>query len=377
MMNGAIETAPAAQNVPGTTWATPRIHLRLSRPPQTCACFSTRNPILFLGLVLAGCNAKEVATPDGGSGPAPSRDAAAMEASAPGPDAAPADTPGAPVCGNLPAPVPYKIRRGPKAAEDFVFDRDGMLISINRGNVWKTPFEGPPKLFAPAKLRGASGTRLLPNGDLVVAVSDLEFETGSIARVTPDGASSTLASGFSYPNGIEIGLDGFIYVADQAERQVVRVDGTTGKSQVLVKGMGLEGPNGVSFSPDYRTLYIGDFESGQIFALEVKPDGAAGPMRVFASNIGRRALDGLAVDECGNVYVDEFESRRIYRISPTGGTPVVVANLSRESMWIPNMQWGSGVGGWNPRILYVIDREEDRVYELDVGVGGKRVAHLP
>jgi sugar lactone lactonase YvrE len=376
-----------------------------------------RRSILLCALLLGGCRGNGGPPPDGGgppdlrpagaagpdsATPPPLPDAAAPErpasADATATDSRAADAgadtpadrtaPGAGVpdaataanCQNLPTDVPYRVKSGPMSSEDFVFDRDGMLVSIDGGGrIWKTPFSGPPKLFGTTGLNEdeASGTRLLPNGDLVVAMTDIDLSNGYLLRILPDGSSSRLASGFAYPNGIEVDLEGFVYVADQALNQVARVDGTTGAATVLVKGNGLDGANGVTFSPDYRTLYIGSYESGDIYALEMKPDRTAGAMRPLVRAIGERVLDGLAVDECGNVYAAEFAGRRVYRVPPTGGTPELVADLAEDSSWIPNMQWGSGVGGWNPSMLYVMDRRKDQVYELDVRVRGKPVAHLP
>ena len=280
-----------------------------------------------------------------------------------------------PACDTLPAlPGTYKVKPGPKGSEDFVFDRQGNLISVDyrSGNLFKTPFSGASVLFAPTRFQEAAGTRMLPNGDLVVA----EAGTGSILRITPQGAKSSIATGFTYPNGVEIGLDGAIYVADQANQRVVRVDTALGTATTLVSGGLLQAPNGLSFSPDYRTLYVGDFGSGRLLAVDVGPDGTAAPARMVAGKIGESALDGVAVDECGNVYVDEFMARKVWRITPAGVVTLAV-DLSRDSNWIPNMQWGSGIGGWDPNILYVIDREKDVVYEVTLGVRGKRVAHLP
>jgi gluconolactonase len=196
-------------------------------------------------------------------------------------------------------------------------------------------------------------------------------------RVQPDNRTSVLARGFDRANAIDVDLQGFIYVAEMSRKQVVRVDGVTGQPTVLVNGNGLEFPNSVTFSPDYRTLYIAERSNGIIFALEVKPEGTAGAMRVLARDIaGAGLLDGMAVDECGNVYVSGYDTRQVYRVAPGGGTPELVADLS-GSRSVPSMQWGSGVGGWDSSILYVIDGDRDLVYELDVRVRGKRAAHLP
>ncbi|HEY0711589.1 MAG TPA: SMP-30/gluconolactonase/LRE family protein [Polyangia bacterium] len=316
----------------------------------------------------------------GGVGAEPRPDASAADSGTGGaaPDAAASDVPPPrpAICDNLPAlPVTYKVKRGPKASEDFTFDREGNLVSVDNrsGNIFKSPFAGKPVLFAPTRFAGGTaGTRMLPNGDLVVA----EVGGGSLFRVNPAGVKTRLASGFAYPNGIEIHLDGSIFVADQENRRIVKVDPVTGKSTIFVSGPLLGAPNGVTFSQDYRILYIGDFERGRVLAVDVNPDGTGATPRVLVARIGDRQLDGMAVDECGNVYVDEYEAAKVWRVTPDGKLSLAV-DISKDSGWIPNMQWGSGIGGWDPNILYVSDREADVVYEVALGVKGKRVAHLP
>jgi sugar lactone lactonase YvrE len=293
------------------------------------------------------------------------------------PDAGPPDATTNAACDRLPTNLPYRAKRGPPAAPDFVFDREGMLISIKGGRGWKTPFSGVPRLFVSVGTLGddSYGTRILPNGDLVVAMAS--SRSGFLLRIQPDGRSSMFASLFNGANAIEVDLQGFVYVAELARKQVVRVDGATGAATVLVNGNGLEFPRAVAFSPDYRTLYVGELSNGNIFALEMKPDGTAGAMRRLAGGVAAGALKGMAVDECGNVYVTGYDTSAVYRVAPGGGTPELVADLSDLSMSISGLQWGSGVGGWDPSILYVIDGDQDRVYELDVGVRGKRAPHLP
>jgi len=38
---------------------------------------------------------------------------------------------------------------------------------------------------------------------------------------------------------------------------------------------------------------------------------------------------------------------------------------------LPNLQWGSGIGGWDRETLYVVDFSADRLFEVQVGVTDK------
>ena len=76
-------------------------------------------------------------------------------------------------------------------------------------------------------------------------------------------------------------------------------------------------------------------------------------------------IDGLGVDACGNVYASEYEDGNLWRISPDG-TIEKLANL--PAMWIPNMRWGRGLGGFDSNVLFVADRDDARLFAVSVGV---------
>jgi hypothetical protein len=82
---------------------------------------------------------------------------------------------------------------------------------------------------------------------------------------------------------------------------------------------------------------------------------------------GGGGLDGLNVDACGYVYVTEYVAGIIWRIDPQGVTEDA-AHL--PSSWIPNMHWGPGIGGFESNILYVADRDQGRLFGLELGVPG-------
>ena len=71
----------------------------------------------------------------------------------------------------------------------------------------------------------------------------------------------------------------------------------------------LEAPNGLAFTPDYKTLYVANSQAELPIwkAFPVKPDGTLGPSRVFydATKLrkdGDGNPDGMKVDVNGNVF---------------------------------------------------------------------------
>ncbi len=332
-----------------------------------------RLPAIMLSALLAiaaGCSTDSSAnSPDAaGGGAVDAGDIESIDASTRRPDAAPAtcSTPNA-------LPITPATLRGFSGSEDFAFDAKGNLVSVDvSANMTRQKKTGNPRVFSP-NLGETAGTRFLANGDLVVAA----VEQNSVIRIAPNGASTTILSGIAYPNGVEVGMDNYVYVAEHDAGNVRRINPDTGEFTIIASG--LINPNGVSFSPDYRTLYIGSFGEGTIHSVTVDEQGAWGPVTLFGTTpitgggggeFELGGLDGLTVDACGNVYVTEFEVGLVWRFGPSGGdAPQLV--FDADSAWIPNMHWGVGIGGWDDKTLYVMDRDSGRLFAAELGVGEK------
>lgn len=286
------------------------------------------------------------------------------------PDVPPSDdtTTGPPVdCDAIPSgPFPYTIKSGIYATEDFAFDDQGNLVGANAGNLFRTQYDGTPQLWVPGAAVAAA-VRATSDGVIVYAGGD------NLTRINMFDAPEVIIGGLSYPNGMDVDLDGHVYVAEQSGSRVRRVNAETGEFTILAEG--LSAPNGVSFSPDYQTLYVGSFGGGTITAIHLNPDMTTDYVDLFYGGIGGGALDGMAVDACGNVYVCEYVAATVWRIPPDGSTIEPVVYLNAETGWIPNLQFGSGYGGWDTHTLYVLDFGAGRVFEVPVGVPDKPRAY--
>ncbi len=276
-------------------------------------------------------------------------------------------------CNNLPAgPLPYNTLSNIKATEDFALDDAGYAIGADHnGALYKSDYAGNASLWIPSGgYTFVSGIRALPTGDIVYS----DVNTGTLYRIdAATGDETAVLSGLNYANGLEVDLDGYVYAAEQSGNRVRRIDPYTGDFTMVA--MGLNNPNGISFSPDYTRLYVGSFGGGTVTELELDANGNLLNTTTLVSNLGNGQLDGMGVDACGNVYVCEYINARVWRISPDGLTRDVIADLHASTSWIPNFQWGSGVGGWDDHSIYVLDYSTYRAFEIDVGVPGKPRAY--
>ena len=174
-----------------------------------------------------------------------------------------------PDCPPAPLPVEQAYIEGFTGAEDFAFDDEGYLISIDQlGNLVGIKRDGTSRLILPGASSFGAGTRFLPSGELLFNAAD----RGELVAVdTTTGGSRVVIGGLEYPNGLEVDADGFAYVAEQVSGRVRRIDPDTGDFTFVAHG--LFNPNGLTFSPDEETLYIGSFGGGTVWSVSRTADG--------------------------------------------------------------------------------------------------------
>lgn len=219
-----------------------------------------------------------------------------------------------------------------------------------------------------------------------------EHATSTVARRTGDGMErEPVATHFggaelNSPNDVVVTRDGALVFTDpsfgrtrgdmgvlrdvpQPHQGVYRTAG--GETELLVADMAQ--PNGLCLSPDESLLYVGDTERAHIRAFRYDGGTAAAPLAgagTFASGISEvdthddNYVDGLKVDELGNVYV-----------TAPGGVWVYAPDGTRiGSVEIPepaaNLNWGGE--GW--RSLFITANTS--VYRVRMKVSGHRLGYM-
>jgi sugar lactone lactonase YvrE len=174
------------------------------------------------------------------------------------------------------APAEVEILSGFTRSEDFAFDELGNYVGVDdSNNLIRVSKDGKKEVWAP-NIGSTAGMAILPDGSAVVC----DVGNGAVKRVYPNGASEIVIGGLLYPNGLDVGPDGYIYVAENFGDRVRRVNPENGEFTVVA--MGLKGPNGVAFSNDPKILYVGSFEGSGIYKVEIPKPGELGVSTVFA-----------------------------------------------------------------------------------------------
>ena len=171
-----------------------------------------------------------------------------------------------------------------------------------------------------------------PAGNLLVA----NPEAGNIVKFTPDGHSSTFASGLVHPFGLAFDGGGTLFVADAQ---------SDGKSGLIVKfspdgsrstfASGLTHPLGLAFDSSGNLFVVdmhgSDDKGGSI--LKFVPDGKKTAFfTTITTKLGSSRLTGSAgpaIDKAGNLFVSDRSSGtgRILKFTPDGTSSTFAAGL--------------------------------------------------
>lgn len=214
-----------------------------------------------------------------------------------------------------------------------------------------------------------------------------------------DGGQATAAS-LQYPYGVTTDAIGNIYIADQANNRIRKVDVTTGKiSTVAGNGtFSYSGDGGQATAAEIAypagvavdingNIYISDFDNSLIRKVTVSTgiittiagnytlgsgySGDGGPATAAEIDSPR----GLVVDASGNVYFTEYDSR-IRKIDATSANISTVAGNGVSGFYgdggqatAAELNFAPGVALDNLNNLYIVDLNNNRVRMVTASTG--------
>jgi gluconolactonase len=224
-------------------------------------------------------------------------------------------------------PDGYLLFSDPNANTIYRWSPDGS-VSVFRSKSGYTGFD-----IGEYHQPGSNGLTLDRNGLLTIN----EHGNRRVTRLEKTGKITVLADRYdgkrlNSPNDLVYRSDGTLYFTDPPfglpkafddPRKELPFSGVymVKDSQVTLLTKELSGPNGIAFSPDEHYLYVDnwDLKRKVLMRYEVNPDGTIANGKVFydfTKDPEPVALDGIKVDEQGDVYVSAPGG--VWIISPSG-----------------------------------------------------------
>ena len=188
-------------------------------------------------------------------------------------------------------------------------DNNGFITKLDKtGKIIKLKFvEGGKKGVT---LHAPKGLAVI---DSILYATDIDFVRGFDKETgEPVYDLDFTEYGSAFLNDLTHDSEGNLYATDMLAQMILKIETRNGnKASVLVKDARLNGPNGIVVNPQTGNLIVVTWDTGSI--LDVDP---AGQIRVLLDSQGLKNLDGVDLDEAGNLYTSSFTDGRIYKISP-------------------------------------------------------------
>jgi gluconolactonase len=166
-----------------------------------------------------------------------------------------------------------------------------------------------------------NGIALMRDGTMLWA----EGDGPRIAKKNPNGGYMNITPGFRLfqPNDLIVDAKGGIYFTDPGPRPVV--PGLKvyvyylppGAKQPITIDDSVPRPNGITISPDGRTLYVDNTVGTSVYRYDIQADGTVKNKRTFAElhdiKAGEEGFgDGMGMDRDGRLYVTTLTGIQVF-----------------------------------------------------------------
>jgi gluconolactonase len=265
-----------------------------------------------------------------------------------------------------------KLAGGFAFTEGATCDRDGNVFFVDQPNNRIMEWSVDGKLSTFLQPSGhANGMEFDTNGNLI-ACADEHNQLWSIA---PDKTITVLVTNFegkylNGPNDVWITAGGGIYITDPFYLRTWW-DHTTpalpsqevfylspDRKRLIRVTDDLRKPNGITGTPNGKTLFVGDIGAGKTWRYDILPDGSLTNKTLFCQH----GSDGMTIDEVGDLYLCGFG----VTIFDRNGNRI--GHISVPESWTGNLCFG----GKDHKTLFIAASQS--LYSIRMVVKGANAA---
>ena len=207
-------------------------------------------------------------------------------------------------------------------------DADGNLYAVNyerQHTIGKVAPDGTASVFVELPT-GSIGNGIRFNSEGFMFIAD--YTNHNVLKVDMDTREISVHAHeptMNQPNDIAIGANDILYASDPnwnaSTGQIWRVD-TDGKVTLLEADMGTT--NGIEVSPDEKVLYVNESAQRNVWAYDLSPEGVISNKRLLIQ-FADFNMDGMRCDIEGNLYITRHGKGTVAKLSPAGEVLLEVA----------------------------------------------------
>lgn len=200
-------------------------------------------------------------------------------------------------------------------------DAAGNLYAVNyerQHTIGKVTPDGTASVFIELPT-GSIGNGIRFNSEGFMFIAD--YTNHNVLKVDMDTRNITVHAHeptMNQPNDLAIGANDILYASDPnwgaSTGQIWRVD-TNGTVTLLEADMGTT--NGIEVSSDEKVLYVNESAQRNIWAYDLSPEGEVSNKRLLIQ-FPDFNMDGMRCDIEGNLYVTRHGKGTVAKLSPAG-----------------------------------------------------------
>ncbi|MCY3723601.1 MAG: SMP-30/gluconolactonase/LRE family protein [Candidatus Poribacteria bacterium] len=243
-------------------------------------------------------------------------------------------------------------------------DAEGNLYAVNyerQHTIGKVTPDGTASVFVELPT-GSIGNGIRFNSEGFMFIAD--YTNHNVLKVDMDTRDITVHAHeptMNQPNDLAIGANDILYASDPnwgaSTGQIWRVD-TDGTVTLLESDMGTT--NGIEVSPDEKVLYVNESAQRNVWAYDLSPEGEVSNKRLLIQ-FPDFNMDGMRCDIEGNLYITRHGKGTVAKLSPAGE---VLLEVELTGKLCSNIAFGGPDG----RTCYVTmaDRGNVEVFRADL-----------
>lgn len=200
-------------------------------------------------------------------------------------------------------------------------DAAGNLYAVNyerQHTIGKVTPDGTASVFVELPT-GSIGNGIRFNSEGFMFIAD--YTNHNVLKVDMDTRDITVHAHeptMNQPNDLAIGANDILYASDPnwgaSTGQIWRVD-TDGTVTLLEADMGTT--NGIEVSPDEKVLYVNESAQRNVWAYDLSPEGEVSNKRLLIQ-FPDFNMDGMRCDIEGNLYITRHGKGTVAKLSPAG-----------------------------------------------------------